>query len=207
MKKDKGVLVVISGFSGCGKGTMMKELLEKYDNYALSISATTRSPRKGEEDGREYFFKTKEEFKKMIDEQAFLEYACYVDNYYGTPKDYVEKCLEDGKDVLLEIEIQGAQNVKKLMPDAVLIFILPPSAEELKNRLSGRGTETEDVIQARLDRAKEEAYGIEGYDYVVVNDNLEESVAQLNSLIKSLHCDTFRNKELINNIREGVNRF
>lgn len=205
--RNRGVLVVVSGFSGAGKGTLMNELLSKYDNYALSVSATTRSPRPGEVDGREYFFKTKEEFQSMIDNNEFLEYACYVENNYGTPKDYVEKQLEEGKDVLLEIEIQGALKVKQMTDDAVLIFILPPSAEELKRRLTGRGTETPDVIEARLKRANEEAEGIEKYDYVLVNDNLDESAAALHNLIQSSHCSTFRNIELINNIREGVKRF
>lgn len=204
---NKGVLVVISGFSGSGKGTMMKELVSNYEGYALSISATTRKPREGEEDGREYFFKTEEEFKKMISEDAFLEHACYVGNYYGTPKAYVEKMLNDGKNVLLEIEIQGALNIKKQMPDAALIFILPPSAEELKRRLIGRGTESMDVIEARLNRAKEEAEGIENYDYVIVNDKLDESVAALDNLITGLKCGTFRNIDFINKIRDGVKRF
>ncbi len=204
---NKGVLVVISGFSGSGKGTMMKELVSNYEGYALSISATTRKPREGEEDGREYFFKTEEEFKKMISEDAFLEHACYVGNYYGTPKAYVEKMLNEGKNVLLEIEIQGALNIKKQMPDAALIFILPPSAEELKRRLIGRGTESMDVIEARLNRAKEEAEGIENYDYVIVNDKLDESVAALDNLITGLKCDTFRNIDFINKIRDGVKRF
>ena len=204
---NKGVLVVISGFSGSGKGTMMKELVSNYEGYALSISATTRKPRKGEEDGREYFFKTEEEFKKMISEDAFLEHACYVGNYYGTPKAYVEKMLNEGKNVLLEIEIQGALNIKKQMPDAALIFILPPSAEELKRRLIGRGTESMDVIEARLNRAKEEAEGIENYDYVIVNDKLDESVAALDNLITGLKCGTFRNIDFINKIRDGFKRF
>lgn len=205
--KNKGVLVVVSGFSGAGKGTLMNELLSKYDNYALSVSATTRSPRPGETDGKEYFFKTKKEFEEMIENNQFLEYACYVGNYYGTPKEYVEKQLQQGKDVLLEIEIQGALKVKEMADDAILIFILPPSAEELKRRLTGRGTETEDVIDARLRRANEEAEGIEKYDYVLVNDNLDESAAALHKLIQSTHCSTFRNIDLINNIREGVKRF
>lgn len=204
---NKGILVVISGFSGSGKGTMMKELVSNYEGYALSISATTRKPRESEEDGREYFFKTEEEFKKMISEDAFLEHACYVGNYYGTPKAYVEKMLNEGKNVLLEIEIQGALNIKKQMPDAALIFILPPSAEELKRRLIGRGTESMDVIEARLNRAKEEAEGIENYDYVIVNDKLDESVAALDNLITGLKCSTFRNIDFINKIIEGVKRF
>lgn len=205
--KNRGVLVVVSGFSGAGKGTLMHELLSKYDNYALSVSATTRSPRQGEEDGREYFFKTREEFQKMIDNNEFLEYACYVENNYGTPKNYVEKKLEEGKDVLLEIEIQGALKIKQMVKDAVLIFILPPSAEELKRRLTDRGTETPEAIEARLKRANEEAEGIEEYDYVLVNDNLDESAAALHGLIQGTHCSTFRNIDLINKIREGVKSF
>ena len=137
--REKGILIVVSGFSGSGKGTIMKELLKQYDNYALSISATTRNPRPGEEDGREYFFKTVEDFEKMIAKEELIEYARYVDNYYGTPRAYVEEQLEAGKDVILEIEIQGALKVKEKFPDTLLLFVTPPSAEELKSRLVGRG--------------------------------------------------------------------
>ena len=151
---EKGILIVVSGFSGSGKGTLMKELMTRYpDTYALSISATTRSPREGEVDGREYFFVSKDEFEKMIAKGELIEYAKYVENYYGTPRDYVEKKLDEGKDVILEIEIQGALNVKKMFPDTLLLFVTPPSAEELKKRLVGRGTETMDVIESRMDRA------------------------------------------------------
>ena len=159
-----GILVVVSGFSGAGKGTLMKELLNRYDNYALSISATTRSPREGEQDGREYFFVSREHFQKMIAENQLIEYAQYVNHYYGTPRDYVEQHLEQGKDVILEIEIQGALKVKKRFPEALLLFVTPPSAQELKRRLVGRGTETLEVINARLHRAAEEASGMEAYD-------------------------------------------
>ena len=131
--REKGILIVVSGFSGSGKGTIMKELLKQYDNYALSISATTRNPRPGEEDGREYFFKTVEDFEKMIAKEELIEYARYVDNYYGTPRAYVEEQLEAGKDVILEIEIQGALKVKEKFPDTLLLFVTPPSAEELKS--------------------------------------------------------------------------
>ena len=146
---NRGILVVVSGFSGAGKGTLMKHLLEKYDNYALSISATTRAPREGEEHGREYFFHTKQEFEELILQDALIEYAQYVENYYGTPKAYVEKQLEAGKDVILEIEIQGALKVKEKFPDTLLLFVTPPSAEELKRRLINRGTETKEVIDYR----------------------------------------------------------
>ena len=154
--REKGILIVVSGFSGSGKGTIMKELLKQYDNYALSISATTRNPRPGEEDGREYFFKTVEDFEKMIAKEELIEYARYVDNYYGTPRAYVEEQLDAGKDVILEIEIQGALKVKEKFPDTLLLFVTPPSAEELKSRLVGRRTETMDVIEFRMNRAKEE---------------------------------------------------
>ena len=137
--KQQGILVVVSGFSGAGKGTLMRELLKRYDNYALSVSATTRTPREGEKDGQEYFFVSKEEFLKMIEEQRLIEYAQYVNHYYGTPKDYVEEKLASGKDVILEIEIQGALKIKKRFPEALLLFVTPPSAKELRRRLVGRG--------------------------------------------------------------------
>ena len=140
MSKQKGILTVLSGFSGAGKGTVLRRLLEKYDNYALSISATTRGPREGEENGREYFFKTREEFEKMIAKDELIEYAMYVNNYYGTPKAYVQEQLAEGKDVILEIEVQGALKVKEKFPDTPLIFITPPTAGELKRRRTDRGT-------------------------------------------------------------------
>ena len=167
---SKGVLTVVSGFSGAGKGTVMKRLIQKYDDYALSISVTTRKPREGERDGIEYFFKTKEEVEAMIENDEFLEYARYVDNYYGTPRFYVEEMLAKGKNVILEIEIQGAMQIKAKNPEAVLVFVTPPSFEELRNRLVGRGTETADVIESRLRRASEEAEGMPSYDYILVND-------------------------------------
>ena len=152
-----GKLVVFSGFSGSGKGTIMKELMAKHgDDYALSVSATTRGPRPGEEHGREYFFISEEEFEQMIKADGLLEYAKYVDHYYGTPKSYVNEQLSAGKNVILEIEIQGALKVKEKFPDTLLLFVTPPSAEELKSRLVGRGTETMDVIEFRMNRAKEE---------------------------------------------------
>ena len=143
---NKGILVVVSGFSGAGKGTVMKRLMEKYDDYALSVSATTRKPRPGEEDGREYFFRTRDEFEKLIEEDALLEYAQYVENYYGTPRSYVEEQLQAGRNVILEIEIQGAMKIKKKIPEALLVFVTPPTVEELERRLTGRGTETAQVI-------------------------------------------------------------
>jgi len=201
---DRGILTIISGFSGVGKGTIVNKLLENYDCYALSVSATTRNPREGEVDGVNYFFLTKEEFKSKIDNNDFLEYASYVDNYYGTPIQYVEEQLNKGKDVLLEIEIQGAMKVKKKMKDSLTVFVMPPDAESLKNRLVGRGTESIDVINARMKRAIEESEGIENYDYILVNDNLDESVKELNAIIQTEHKKTSRNNLFINNIREGL---
>ena len=197
----KGILVVVSGFSGSGKGTLMKALVEKYHQYALSISATTRQPRPGEENGREYFFVTREAFLKMAEENALIEYAQYVENYYGTPREYVEKQLASGRDVILEIEIQGALRIKEQYPDALLLFVTPPSAEELKRRLTNRGTESAEVIEARLKRAAEEAEGVEAYDYIVVNDALEACTDRLHQLIEAQHSRTSLQKEFLNRIR------
>ena len=204
---EKGILIVVSGFSGSGKGTLMKELLTRYpDTYALSISATTRSPREGEADGREYFFLSKDEFEKMIAKGELIEYAKYVENYYGTPRDYVEKKLDEGKDVILEIEIQGALNVKKMFPDTLLLFVTPPSAEELKKRLVGRGTETMDVIESRMDRACEEAQGMENYDYLIVNDSLDRCVEEMHSIIQGEHRRSSRNCEFMKEIKQDLER-
>ena len=198
---SKGVLTVVSGFSGAGKGTVMKRLIQKYDDYALSISVTTRKPREGERDGIEYFFKTKEEVETMIENDEFLEYARYVDNYYGTPRFYVEEMLAKGKNVILEIEIQGAMQIKAKNPEAVLVFVTPPSFEELRNRLVGRGTETADVIESRLRRASEEAEGMPSYDYILVNDQVEDCVDRLHQIILSERAKAQRNEEFINTIR------
>ena len=204
---EKGILIVVSGFSGSGKGTLMKELLTRYpDTYALSISATTRSPREGEVDGREYFFVSKDEFEKMIAKGELIEYAKYVENYYGTPRDYVEKKLDEGRDVILEIEIQGALNVKKMFPDTLLLFVTPPSAEELKKRLVGRGTETMDVIESRMDRACEEAEGMENYDYLIVNDSLDRCVEEMHSIIRGEHRRSSRNCEFMKEIKQDLER-
>lgn len=206
--KKKGILIVVSGFSGAGKGTIMKELLEQYkEDYALSISATTRSPRPGETHGQEYFFVSREAFEAMIEQEELIEYAQYVNNYYGTPRDYVFKQLEDGKDVILEIEIQGALKVKEKYPDTLLLFITPPSAEVLKNRLTGRGTEDAATIASRLSRAWQEAQGIESYDYFVVNDELQECVKEVHSIIKNEHARVFRNQELIETIKTELKSF
>ncbi len=201
---DRGILVVVSGFSGPGKGTLMKRLMEKYDNYALSVSATTRDPRPGEEHGREYFFHTKKEFEELILEDALIEYAQYVDNYYGTPKAYVEKQLNMGKDVILEIEIQGALKVKKKMPNTLLLFVTPPNAEELKHRLVNRGTESMDVIESRLSRASEEAKGMSEYDYILINDVIEDCVDNMHNIIQSQHDAVKNRQEFIKEITEEI---
>ena len=200
----QGILVVVSGFSGAGKGTLMKELLKRYDNYALSISATTRAPREGETDGKEYFFVTKEQFEKMRDERKLIEYAQYVNNYYGTPKEYVEQKMAEGKDVILEIEIQGALKVKKRFPDALLLFVTPPSAEELRRRLVGRGTETLEVINARLAREEEEASGMEAYDYLLINDDLDRCVEEMHQLIQLQHRKTSYHLDFLSKMREDL---
>lgn len=203
--KRRGVLAVVSGFSGAGKGTLMKNLLNQYDNYALSISMTTRLPRKGEENGREYFFVSKEIFEEKVQQDGLVEYACYCDNYYGTPREYVESQMAMGKDVLLEIEIQGALKVKEKFPEALLLFVMPPSAKELENRLTGRGTESADVVAKRLCRAVVEAQGIENYDYIVINDDLEVCTQELHSIIRTAHRSVGRNEEFIENMRQELN--
>ena len=204
----KGILAVVSGFSGAGKGTLMKALLLGYaDQYALSISATTRGPREGEVDGREYFFKTKEQFEQMIAEDALIEHACYVGNYYGTPKSYVMEQLEAGKNVILEIEIQGALAVKEKFPDTLLLFVTPPSAAELEHRLRGRGTETEEVIKNRLKRAVEEAEYMDRYDYILVNDDLETCVKEMHELIQAQRHKTSQNQEFIAEMKEDLKQF
>lgn len=198
---NKGILVVVSGFSGVGKGTVMRALLDKYNNYSLSVSVTTRAPRPGEIDGKDYFFRTKDEFGKLVEEDALIEYAQYVENYYGTPRAYVEEQLEQGKDVILEIELQGARKVKEKFPEALFIFVTPPSMEELKKRLIGRGTESPEVIASRMRRACEESEGMEEYDYLLVNDKLEECVGQLHQIIRGEHFRTDRNQEFIKKIK------
>ena len=215
--ENKGKLVVISGFSGAGKGTLMKALMkEDGDSDARSVSATTRNPRPGEMDGVDYFFVTRDKFEQMIAEDALIEYAQYVGNYYGTPKEYVQQQLDLGKNVILEIEIQGALKIKEKFPDTVLMFVTAPDANELKNRLVGRGTETPEVIAARLSRACEESMGMEKYDYLVINDTIENGI----SLIDRLICDersgniennrahrVSANIDFINKMREELSGF
>ena len=203
----QGILIVVSGFSGAGKGTIMKALTERYEGYALSVSATTRSPRPGEEDGKSYFFKSVEEFEQMIADGALIEYARYVSNYYGTPRSYVEEQLAAGHDVILEIEIQGARKIKEQYPDAVLLFVTTNDAQTLKDRLTGRGTESEEVIRNRLLRAAQEAEGVDEYDYLLVNDQLEDAVDRLHNIIQSEHFAMRRNLGFIHEIQEQAAKF
>lgn len=200
---EKGFLIVISGFSGAGKGTVVKKLVEKY-GYSLSISATTRAPREGEENGREYYFKTEAEFQNLIDYNGFIEWAQYVDNYYGTPRKFVEKEMAEGRDVILEIEVQGAMNVKQQYPDSIHIFVSAPDAESLKSRLVERGTESEAVIAKRLKRASEEADDVKEYDYIVINDDIEECVDTIHSIIVSNKCLKNNNLGFMENIKQEL---
>lgn len=197
---NKGQLTVISGFSGSGKGTVVSKLVEKY-GYALSVSATTRAPRTGEHEGVHYFYKTVDEFKHLIDNNGLLEWAQYVDNYYGTPRDYVENMLNEGKDVILEIEMQGGLQVRDNVEDSLLIFMAPPSAAELKARLTGRGTEDTDTINKRLKRASEEIQYIDSYDYLVINDDLDECVDNIHSIIQNGKKRIIHNPVLVNTIK------
>lgn len=203
----KGILLILSGFAGSGKGTIVRELIKRYDNYALSVSATTRAPRPGEEDGREYFFKTREEFENMISRDEFLEHAEYVGNYYGTPRKYVEDMLEEGRDVILEIEMQGALSVKEKCPEAALMFVMPPSVQEVYNRLKKRGTESEEVIMKRMRRGAEEAEGIGKYDFLIINDDLEECVNEVHNTVRCAKNSTLRNRDVINRVSEEFDIF
>jgi len=194
---SKGLLVVVSGPSGAGKGTICKELLKNNSQIKVSISATTRLPRTGEEDGVNYFFINKDKFENMIDGDDFLEYAMVYDNYYGTPKEYVMNNLENGNDVLLEIDIVGALQIKERFEDAVFIFILPPSLEELKNRIIGRGTETLTDIEKRYGSAISEIKQVIKYDYAVVNDDVSRAVKDIEAIIRAEKSRVLRNYEKI----------
>ena len=195
---DKGLLLVISGPSGVGKGTICREYIKNHDDCALSVSATTRSPREGEIHGESYFFMAHDEFRKKIDEGGFLEHAVFCENYYGTPKDAVMRMLESGKNVILEIEVQGALQVRSHYPEAVFIFVIPPSLDELEERLRGRGTETDEVIAKRLDRAKAEFKYIDKYNYVLVNDTVAAATERLQAIITAEKCVMSRNYKSIN---------
>ena len=201
----KGVLLIISGPSGSGKGTIVEQLVSEL-GYCVSISATTRNPRPNEKNGIHYFFKTKEEFEKMIDNGELLEHAAFCGNYYGTPKKYVEEQLESGKNIILEIEVQGALQVKKKYNDAVLIFTMPPTLTELRRRLEFRGTETKEVIDARINRAEEELEFLPDYDYIVINDTVDEAVKDVDCIVKAERMKCSRNPELKNKFKGVVNK-
>ena len=204
---SKGLLLIISGFSGSGKGTIVKELLARSDDYVLSVSATTRAPREGETDGREYFFVTKEAFREMILKDQLIEYATYMDNYYGTPRSFVEEQVSSGKHVILEIEAQGASKIKQLYPDSVQLFVTPPNADILFRRLAGRGTETEEVIAGRMRWSAGEADLISHYDYLIVNDGLEESVKLIGEIVRCESCKPSRQGDFISRIRNELKNF
>ncbi|MEH7222504.1 guanylate kinase [Bacillus sp. JJ1566] len=187
--KERGLLIVLSGPSGVGKGTVRKAIFSQPDTkFQYSISMTTRKPREGEVDGVDYFFKSKEEFEALIENNKLLEWAEYVGNYYGTPIDYVESTLQEGKDVFLEIEVQGALQVRKSFPEGLFIFLAPPSLKELKNRIVTRGTETDDLILNRMKVAKEEIEMMDAYDYVVENDQVELACNRINAIVTAEHC-------------------
>lgn len=195
-----GLLIVMSGFSGAGKGTLMKRLLKDYDNYAFSVSMTTRSPRVGEVDGKDYFFVTREAFEETIKNEGLVEYAEYCGNYYGTPKAYVDEQLKQGKNVILDIEVQGAMQIKEKFPDALMLFVIPPSIEVLLQRLRDRGTETEEVIQRRITQARTECTYMDRYEYLVINDDLDVAVKDMHSMVESAKFTVARRKDFITTI-------
>lgn len=201
MRKEKGLLLVLSGPAGVGKGTVCGALRQEKTLVQYSVSATTRSPRAGEVDGVNYFFKTREEFEKMIEQDQLLEWAEYVGNYYGTPVDYVRETLDKGQDIILEIEVQGALKVRERFPEGVFIFLMPPSLAELRNRIVGRGTETEEIINKRMTVAREEIEMMKKYDYVVENDQVDLAVDRIKSIVTAEHC---KRERLIEKYKELV---
>ena len=198
----KGQLIVISGFSGAGKGTVVKELVQKY-GYSLSISATTRAPRPGEVDGKDYYFKTEAEFRNLIDYNGLIEWAQYVDNYYGTPRKFVEDELAAGRDVILEIEVQGANIIRKQYPDAMLLFITTKDVKTLRERLAGRGSETKEQVDKRIRRAAEESEMMDKYDYIVINDDLNTCIETVHSVILGGKCKRERNEDFIRDLQDA----
>jgi len=196
-----GLLVVISGPAGVGKGSIVKEMMKLSDKVVLSVSATTRAPRPDERDGINYFFKSREQFEEMIRNNELIEWVEYCGNYYGTPKEFVMSEIEKGHIVILEIEVEGAASVKRLFPDSVLCFVLPPDYYELEKRLRGRGTEDEETINRRLTRAREEFRHIDDYDYIIINDTISSAAQRFMNIIESEQMKTHRNKELINKFK------
>lgn len=197
----QGMLIVLSGPSGVGKGTVCQALLGRMPGLAYSVSATTRPPRAGERHGVNYFFKTREEFESMIARDELLEWAEYVGNYYGTPRKFVEETMAGGRDVILEIDVQGALQVKRRYPDGIFVFLLPPSLEELRNRIRGRGTEPEEVIRSRLEAAVAELKQIVHYDYAVVNDRIEDAASRIEAIVTAEHC---RRERVMSRVLEWI---
>jgi len=199
----RGLLIVLSGPSGVGKGTVRAAIFSKGEQkFVYSISATTRKPRTGETDGVDYFFKTREEFEQMIQNKQLLEYAEYVGNYYGTPLEYVENTLATGKDVFLEIDVQGAIQVRELMPEGVFIFLTPPDLNELESRIVNRGTDSDEVIAKRMKTAREELELMKYYDYSVVNDTVDNAVQKIEAIIQTEHLRIVRNLDTIEELEE-----
>ena len=207
-QKKQGQLIVISGPSGAGKDTIVESVIKNNDNIWLSVSATSRQARKGEKEGVNYFYLTKEEFEEKINDNYFLEYAIYADNYYGTPKEEIIKKLDKGIDVILVIEIEGAKKIKELVPEALFIFITPPSEKELLKRLSGRKTEDKEKIIKRFNIAYQEINEVTKYNYVVVNDKLDEAISKVEAIIKAEKCRVDRIEEmLVSNKEELIHEF
>jgi guanylate kinase len=198
--KQKGLLVVVSGPSGAGKGTVCQQLLSQRDNVRYSVSATTRKPREGEIDGKNYFFVSESKFLGMLENDALIEWDKYCDNYYGTPKDYVESCLVDGLDIILEITVEGALEIKQKYPDCVLIFILPPSFEELRRRIESRATERSDIIEKRLLQASNELKHVSKYDYLILNDSVDHAVLNIEKVLDAERLKPSRNISLLNSL-------
>ncbi|WP_058301657.1 guanylate kinase [Gorillibacterium timonense] len=186
--KERGILIVLSGPSGVGKGTVCSALRERTSDLIYSVSATTRIPREGEREGVNYFYRTKEQFLSMIEKDELLEWAEYVGNYYGTPKEFVVKTLEEGKDIILEIDVQGALTVKQKFPEGVFLFLLPPSFDELESRIIGRGTESEEVIADRMVAARYEMELVKHYDYAIVNDQVDLACSRIQAILTAEHC-------------------
>ncbi len=199
-----GLLIVMSGFSGAGKGTLLKSVMSQYDNFVFSVSMTTRSPREGEIDGKDYFFVDRQTFEKTIEEDGLVEHAEYCGNYYGTPKAYIERKLKEGMNVILDIEVKGAMQIKKKFPNALMIYVVPPSIEILRERLSKRGSETREVIDKRLLKAKEECEYISDYEYIIVNDDLEKANEKFINIVDTARQAVFRNNDFINELKQEL---